>query len=54
MGPAVDQSGGRDGKVVPGSGNRALELAPKVPGLTSEGEVVHVLAVRHVRMTSQA
>lgn len=54
-GPAIDQSGCRDGKVVPSSGDRALELAPKVPGLTSEGEVVvRVLAVRHVRMTSLA
>jgi len=52
---AIDRCGGHDGKEVLDSSDRALELALKVPDLTSEEEaVVLALVVRHVRMTSQA
>lgn len=52
---AFDRCGGHDGKEALSSSDWALELALKVPDLTSEEEaVVLALAVRHVRMTSRA
>ena len=49
---AIAQCGGRDGKEVPGSLDRRLELELKIPGPTSEVEVVHAPVVRHAQKKS--
>jgi len=51
---AIGRRGGRDGVEIPGSSDRVLGPALKVPGLISGEEAVPALAVRHVRMASHA